>query len=426
MSTIIDVHAREILDSRGDPTVEAEVVLASGTSATAAVPSGASTGEHEALELRDNDPKRYGGKGVQDAVRNVNEIIGPRLEGFDAYDQVGVDDQLMELDGTDNKGQLGANAMLAVSLAVARVAARDQGLPLYRYLGGVMAHVLPVPMMNVLNGGAHASNNVDVQEFMVVPVGTDSFEEALRMGVEVFHALKKVLSKQGLATSVGDEGGFAPMLASNEAALEALMAGIAEAGYEAGQDVVIALDPAASEFWEDGTYLFKKGGGQRRSSAEMIELYRSWVDRYPIVSIEDGLAEDDWDGWLALTDALGNKIQIVGDDLFVTNVDRLVKGIDAGIANAILIKLNQIGTLSETLSCIDIAKRNGYGNIISHRSGETEDTFIADLAVATGAGQIKTGSASRTDRVAKYNQLLRIAEELGDAAMYPGRSLYRL
>ncbi|MEK6610034.1 MAG: phosphopyruvate hydratase [Gemmatimonadota bacterium] len=426
MSTIIDVHAREILDSRGDPTVEAEVVLASGTSATAAVPSGASTGEHEALELRDNDPKRYGGKGVQDAVRNVNEIIGPRLEGFDAYDQVGVDDQLMELDGTDNKGQLGANAMLAVSLAVARVAARDQGLPLYRYLGGVMAHVLPVPMMNVLNGGAHASNNVDVQEFMVVPVGTDSFEEALRMGVEVFHALKKVLSKQGLATSVGDEGGFAPMLASNEAALEALMAGIAEAGYEAGQDVVIALDPAASEFWEDGTYLFKKGGGQRRSSAEMIELYRSWVDRYPIVSIEDGLAEDDWDGWLALTDALGDKIQIVGDDLFVTNVDRLVKGIDAGIANAILIKLNQIGTLSETLSCIDIAKRNGYGNIISHRSGETEDTFIADLAVATGAGQIKTGSASRTDRVAKYNQLLRIAEELGDAAMYPGRSLYRL
>ena len=426
MSTIIDVHAREILDSRGNPTVEAEVVLASGTTATAAVPSGASTGEHEALELRDNDPKRYGGKGVQDAVRNVNEIIGPRLEGFDAYDQVGVDDQLMELDGTDNKGQLGANAMLAVSLAVARVAARDQGLPLYRYLGGVMAHVLPVPMMNVLNGGAHASNNVDVQEFMVVPVGTDSFEEALRMGVEVFHALKKVLSKQGLATSVGDEGGFAPMLASNEAALEALMAGIAEAGYEAGQDVVIALDPAASEFWEDGTYLFKKGGGQRRSSAEMIELYRSWVDRYPIVSIEDGLAEDDWDGWLALTDALGDKIQIVGDDLFVTNVDRLVKGIDAGIANAILIKLNQIGTLSETLSCIDIAKRNGYGNIISHRSGETEDTFIADLAVATGAGQIKTGSASRTDRVAKYNQLLRIAEELGDAAMYPGRSLYRL
>ncbi|MDP3775208.1 MAG: phosphopyruvate hydratase [Gemmatimonadales bacterium] len=426
MSTIIDVHAREILDSRGNPTVEAEVVLASGTSATAAVPSGASTGEHEALELRDNDPKRYGGKGVQDAVRNVNEIIGPRLEGFDAYDQVGVDDQLMELDGTDNKGHLGANAMLAVSLAVARVAARDQGLPLYRYLGGVMAHVLPVPMMNVLNGGAHASNNVDVQEFMVVPVGTDRFEEALRMGVEVFHALKKVLSKQGLSTSVGDEGGFAPMLTSNEAALEALVAGIAEAGYEAGQDVVIALDPAASEFWEDGTYVFKKGGGQRRSSAEMIELYRSWVDRYPIVSIEDGLAEDDWDGWLALTDALGDKIQIVGDDLFVTNVDRLVKGIDAGIANAILIKLNQIGTLSETLSCIDIAKRNGYGNIISHRSGETEDTFIADLAVATGAGQIKTGSASRTDRVAKYNQLLRIAEELGDAAMYPGRSLYRL
>ncbi|MDO8666249.1 MAG: phosphopyruvate hydratase, partial [Gemmatimonadales bacterium] len=293
MSTIIDGPAREILDSRGNPTVEAVIVLASGTLASAAVPSGASTGEHEALELRDNDPKRYGGKGVQDAVRNVNEVIGPRLEGFDSYDQVGVDDQLMELDGTDNKGHLGANAMLAVSLAVARVAARDQGLPLYRYLGGVMAHVLPVPMMNVLNGGAHASNNVVVQEFMVVPVGTDRFEEALRMGVEVFHALKKVLSKQGLSTSVGDEGGFAPMLTSNEAALEALMAGIAEAGYEAGRDVVIALDPAASEFWEDGAYLFKKGGGQRRSSAEMIELYRSWVDRYPIVSIEDGLAEDD-------------------------------------------------------------------------------------------------------------------------------------
>ncbi len=425
MSTIIDVHAREILDSRGNPTVEAEVVLASGTQATAAVPSGASTGEHEAIELRDNDPKRYGGKGVQDAVRNVNEIIGPRLEGADAYDQMAVDDQLLELDGTENKGQLGANAMLAVSLAVARAAARDQGLPLYRYLGGVMAHVLPVPMMNVLNGGAHASNNVDVQEFMIVPVGADRFDEALRMGVEVFHALKKVLAKQGLATSVGDEGGFAPRLTSNEAALEALMAGIAEAGYEAGQDVVIALDPAASEFCEDGTYVFKKSGGQRRTSAEMIAMYASWVDRYPIVSIEDGLAEDDWDGWLAMTDALGDKIQLVGDDLFVTNVDRLVKGIDGSVANAILIKLNQIGTLSETMACIDIAKRNGYGTIISHRSGETEDTFFADLAVATGAGQIKTGSASRTDRVAKYNQLLRISEELGDGAMYPGRTLYR-
>jgi enolase len=425
MSTIIDVHAREILDSRGNPTVEAEIVLASGAQATAAVPSGASTGEHEAIELRDNDPKRYGGKGVQDAVRNVNEIIGPRLEGFDAYDQVAVDDQLIELDGTDNKGRLGANAMLAVSMAVARAASRDQGVSLYRYLGGVMAHVLPVPMMNVLNGGAHASNNVDVQEFMIVPVGADGFEDALRMGVEVFHALKKVLAKQHLSTAVGDEGGFAPSLASNEAALDALMAGIGEAGYEAGQDVVIALDPAASEFYEDGAYLFKKGGGQRRTSAEMIELYRSWVERYPIVSIEDGLAEDDWDGWLALTDALGDKIQIVGDDLFVTNVDRLVKGIDGGVANAILVKLNQIGTLSETMTCIDIAKRNGYGTIISHRSGETEDTFIADLAVATGAGQIKTGSASRTDRVAKYNQLLRIAEELGDGAMYPGRALYQ-
>ncbi|MBI1723344.1 MAG: phosphopyruvate hydratase [Gemmatimonadetes bacterium] len=425
MSTIIDVHAREILDSRGNPTVEAEVVLASGTQAAAAVPSGASTGEHEALELRDNDPKRYGGKGVQDAVRNVNEIIGPRLEGFDAYDQVALDDQLLELDGTENKSQLGANAMLAVSMAVARAAAKDQGLPLYRYLGGVMAHVLPVPMMNVLNGGAHASNNVDVQEFMVVPVGTDRFEEALRMGVEVFHALKKVLSKQGLSTAVGDEGGFAPMLTSNEAALEALMSAVGEAGYAAGDDVVIALDVAASELWDDGKYVFKKSGGAVKTAAEMVALYESWVDRYPIVSIEDGLAEDDWEGWTGFTDALGEKIQLVGDDLFVTSVDRLVKGIDAGIANAILIKLNQIGTLSETMACIDIARRNGYGNIISHRSGETEDTFIADLAVATGAGQIKTGSASRTDRVAKYNQLLRIAEELGDAAMYPGRSLYR-
>jgi enolase len=426
MSTIIDVHAREILDSRGNPTVEAEVVLASGTAATAAVPSGASTGEHEALELRDGEEGRYGGKGVRDAVRNVNEVIGPRLEGADAYDQIGVDDQLLELDGTPNKSQLGANALLAVSLAVARAAAKDLDMPLYRYLGGVMAHVLPVPMMNVLNGGAHASNNVDVQEFMIVPVGADRFAEALRIGVEVFHALKKVLGKQGLATSVGDEGGFAPMLASNEAALEALLVAVKEAGYTAGEDVVFALDAAASELFHDGRYVFKKSGGSSRTAEEMIELYRSWVDKYPIVSIEDGLAEDDWEGWVKLTEALGDRIQIVGDDIFVTNMDRLARGVDEGVANAILIKLNQIGTLTETLECIDLAKRNGYASVISHRSGETEDTFIADLAVATGVGQIKTGSASRTDRVAKYNQLLRIAEELDDVAYYPGRSLYRL
>ena len=425
MSTIIDVHAREILDSRGNPTVEAEVVLASGTSASAAVPSGASTGEHEALELRDGEEGRYGGKGVRDAVRNVNEVIGPRLEGAEAEDQIGVDDQLLELDGTPNKSQLGANALLSVSMAVARAAAKDGGMPLYRYLGGVMAHVLPVPMMNVVNGGAHASNNVDVQEFMILPVGTDRFPEALRMGVEVFHALKKVLSKQGLTTAVGDEGGFAPTLPSNEAALEALLVAVKEAGYQAGEDVVFALDPAASEFYHDGKYVFKKSGGPARTSAEMIDLYKSWCDKYPIVSIEDGLAEDDWEGWAKLTEALGDRIQIVGDDIFVTNIDRLARGVDQGVANAILIKLNQIGTLTETLECIDLAKRSGYGNVISHRSGETEDTFIADLAVATGAGQIKTGSASRTDRVAKYNQLLRIAEELGDTAWYPGKSLYR-
>jgi enolase len=425
MSTIIEVHGREILDSRGNPTVEAEVVLSSGTVAMAAVPSGASTGEHEALELRDNDPKRYGGKGVLDAVRNVNETIGPRLEGMDAYDQIGVDDLLLEIDGTANKSSLGANAMLAVSMANARAAAKDQAIPLYRYLGGVMAHVLPVPMMNVLNGGAHASNNVDVQEFMIVPVGADSFEEALRIGVECFHALKKVLAKQGLSTSVGDEGGFAPTLKSNEAALESLLAAVEQAGYRPGEDVMIALDVAASELYSDGRYVFKKGGGATKTAEEMVALYGSWVDRYPIVSIEDGLAEDDWDGWAKLTEALGAKIQLVGDDIFVTNIERLARGIEQGIANAILIKLNQIGTLTETLQCIDLAKRSGYGNIISHRSGETEDAFIADLAVATGVGQIKTGSASRSDRVAKYNQLLRIAEELGGAGGYPGRALYR-
>jgi enolase len=424
MSTIIEIHGREILDSRGNPTVEAEVVLATGVSAKAAVPSGASTGEHEAVELRDNDAKRYGGKGVLEAVRNVNEVIGPRLEGFDAYDQVGIDEEMLELDGTENKSNLGANAILAVSMAVARAAAKDQGVALYRYLGGVMAHVLPVPMMNVLNGGAHASNNVDCQEFMVIPVGAENFADGLRIGVECFHALKKVLSKQGLSTSVGDEGGFAPNLASNEAALEALMAAVTEAGYEPGDDVVFAIDVAASGLFGGGSYTFKKGGGAKKSADEMIRLYEGWVDRYPIVSIEDGLAEDDWDGWSNLTKHLGDRVQLVGDDIFVTNVERLARGIEEDIGNAILIKLNQIGTLTETMSCIELAKRAGYGAIISHRSGETEDAFIADLAVATGVAQIKTGSASRSDRVAKYNQLLRIAEELGDTGTYPGRSLY--
>ena len=426
MSTIIEVHAREILDSRGNPTVETDVVLSSGAQGRAAVPSGASTGEHEALELRDGDTKRYGGKGVGEAVRNVNEVIGPRLEGMAAADQIAVDAEMMDLDGTPNKGKLGANAILSVSLAVARAAASDTGLPLYRYLGGPMARVLPVPMMNILNGGAHASNNVDCQEFMIVPIGAETFPEALRMGVETFHALKKVLSKKGLSTAVGDEGGFAPMLPSNEAALDAVMQAIEAAGYQPGKDLAIALDPAASEFYQDGEYVFKKGDGSRRTAAQMVDLYQQWVDRYPIVSIEDGLAENDWEGWALLTERLHDRVQLVGDDIFVTDVDLLGRGIEEGVANAILIKVNQIGTLTETLQCIELAKGSAYGVVISHRSGETEDTFIADLAVGSGAGQIKTGSASRTDRVAKYNQLLRIAEELGELAHYPGRDLYPL
>jgi enolase len=359
-------------------------------------------------------------------VRNVNEVIGPRLEGHAAEDQIAVDAEMMELDGTPNKSKLGANAMLAVSLAVARAAAEETGLPLYRYLGGPMARVLPVPMMNILNGGAHANNNVDAQEFMVAPIGADTFPDGLRMGVEVFHALKKVLGKRGLSTAVGDEGGFAPMLPSNEAALDAVMEAIRAAGYEPGRDLAICLDVAASELHEDGQYVFRKGDGTRRSAEEMIDLYQGWVDRYPVVSIEDGLHEDDWDGWSKLTDRLGDRVQLVGDDLFVTNVDRLGRGIEGNVGNAVLIKVNQIGTLTETLQCIELAKSSSYGVVISHRSGETEDTFIADLAVATGAGQIKTGSASRTDRVAKYNQLLRIAEELGDLGHYPGRDLYAL
>src|ERR1043166_7480399 len=426
MSTIIEIHAREILDSRGNPTVEADVVLSSGARGRAAVPSGASTGEHEAAELRDGDPKRYGGKGVLQAVRNVNEVLGPRLEGMDAADQLGVDGGPMEADGTPNKAKLGANAILAVSLAVAGAAAEDVGFPLYRYIGGPMARVLPVPMMNILNGGAHAGNNVDVQEFMVVPIGADNFPDALRIGVEVFHSLKKVLAGKGLSTAVGDEGGCAPTLPSNEAALDVIMQAIEAAGYQPGHDIAIALDPAASEFYENGSYVFKKGDGSRRSAEELVELYGAWVDRYPIVSIEDGLAEDDWDGWSRLTEKLQERVQLVGDDLFVTNVDRLGKGIEQGIANAVLIKLNQIGPLTETLQCIELAKGSSYGVVISHRSGETEDSFIADLAVATGAGQIKTGSASRSERIAKYNQLLRIAEELDDVAHYPGRDMYVL
>ena len=426
MSTIIEIHAREILDSRGNPTVEAEVTLASGASGRAAVPSGASTGEHEAVELRDGDAARYLGKGVLRAVENVNETIAPALVGMTATDQIEVDAAMMELDDTENKSKLGANAILAVSMAVARAAAEDCGLPLYKYLGGPMAHVLPVPLMNILNGGAHASNNVDAQEFMILPVGAESFPDALRMGVEVFHALKKVLTKQGLSTAVGDEGGFAPMLPSNEAALDAVIEAIQAAGFEPGQDIAIALDVAASELWTDGAYVFKKGDKSRWTAEQMVELYSGWVDRYPIVSIEDGLAENDWDGWHKLTDALGDRVQLVGDDLFVTNVDRLSDGIEKGVGNAVLVKVNQIGTLTETLQCIELAKSASYGVVISHRSGETEDTFIADLAVATGAGQIKTGSASRTDRTAKYNQLLRISEALGDSALYPGRELFGL
>ena len=424
MSTIIEVHAREIIDSRGNPTVEAEIVTASGARGRAAVPSGASTGEHEAVELRDGDAKRYGGKGVLKAVENVNKILGPRLEGMSVFEQIAIDAEMTDADGTPNKSKLGANAILAVSLAAARAAAAEVDMPLYRYLGGPMARVLPVPMMNILNGGAHSSNNVDVQEFMIVPVGADDFPEALRMGIEVFHALKQVLTAKKLSTAVGDEGGFAPMLPSNEAALDAVMAAIEKAGFKPGDDIAIALDPAASEFYQDGVYTFKKGDGSKRSAEEMVALYQAWCKKYPIVSIEDGLAENDWDGWKLLTDVLGDTCQLVGDDIFVTNVERLADGIEKGCANAVLIKVNQIGTLTETLQCIEMAQASAYGVVISHRSGETEDTFIADLAVATRAGQIKTGSASRTDRIAKYNQLLRIAEELGPVAHYPGAGIY--
>ncbi len=420
MSNIADIHAREVIDSRGNPTVEAEVTLADGSFGRAIVPSGASTGEHEAVELRDGAESRYSGKGVLKAVENVNGEIAEALANVDASDQRAIDQKMIELDGTENKGRLGANAILAVSMAVARAAADSYGLPLYRYLGGAGANVLPTPMMNILNGGAHADNNVDFQEFMVMPVGASSFSEALRWGVQVFHTLKGVLKKRGYNTAVGDEGGFAPSLKSNVEAIEVVLEAITQAGFKPGYDIAIALDPAASEFYQDGKYVFKKSDKSAKTSEDMVLFWAKWARDYPIVSLEDGLSEEDWEGWKSLTDQLGSKIQLVGDDIFVTNIKILGDGIDKGIANSILIKLNQIGTVSETLDAIDLARRNGYTSIISHRSGETEDTFIADLAVATGAGQIKTGSASRTDRIAKYNQLLRIEEELGDSARFLG------
>src|SRR2546429_847381 len=424
MSQIDRIHAREILDSRGNPTVEGDVILVSGERGRAAVPSGASTGEHEAVELRDGDPKRYGGKGVLKAVANVNDIIARELKGEDALDQRAIDQKLIELDATPNKSNLGANALLAVSMATARAAANLRQLPLYRYLGGEAANALPVPMMNIINGGAHADNNVDFQEFMIVPVGAGRFGEALRIGAEIFHTLKSVLKQKGYATSVGDEGGFAPNLKSNDEAIETIIEAIAQAGYKAGRDVLLALDPAASEFYDGQSYVFKKSDGRKYSSTEMISFWKDWANKYPIISIEDGMAENDWDGWKALTDELGERVQLVGDDLFVTNTRFLQKGIDLGAANSILIKVNQIGTLTETLNCIELAKSNGRTAVISHRSGETEDAFIADLAVATNAAQIKTGSLSRSDRIAKYNQLMRIEEELGEAARYPGWSAF--
>ena len=424
MSWIEHVLAREILDSRGNPTVEAEVTLADGEIGRAAVPSGASTGEHEAVELRDGDAKRYGGKGVLKAVNNVNEVIAPALEGFDALDQAEVDRALLDLDGTKTKSRLGANALLAVSLATARAAAQHVELPLYRYLGGPNSRTLPVPMMNIINGGAHADNNVDFQEFMIVPVGAPNFSEALRMGAEIFHALKSVLKKKGYATSVGDEGGFAPNLRSNEEAVETILESVNNAGYAAGSDCLLALDPAASEFYDGQAYVFKKSDKRKLNSEEMVNYWNTWCDQYPIVSIEDGMAENDWDGWKLLTDNLGARVQLVGDDLFVTNTEFLQKGIELGVANSILIKVNQIGTLTETLDCIELAQRHKRTAIISHRSGETEDPFIADLAVATNAGQIKTGSLSRTDRIAKYNQLLRIEEDLRGASRYPGLNAF--
>ena len=424
MSEIIDVFAREILDSRGNPTVEAEVILESGVLGRAAVPSGASTGKKEALELRDGEKSRYHGKGVCKAVLHVIDKIGPAIKGVDAAEQVLIDKIMLELDGTENKENLGANAILSVSLAVARAAAEDTALPLYRYIGGVGARELPVPLMNILNGGKHADNNLDLQEFMIVPAGTDSIAEAIRMGTEVFHTLKGVLQKKGYNTAVGDEGGFAPNLSSNEEAIQLILRGIEGAGYRPGEDIWIALDAASSEFYKDGRYILKGEGGGGRSSEDMISFYEGLVSRYPILSIEDGLSEEDWNGWRLLTSRLGKKIQLVGDDIFVTNVKLLGKGIREGIANSILIKVNQIGTLTETLDAVEMARRAGYTSVISHRSGETEDTTIADLSVACNTGQIKTGSLSRTDRMAKYNQLIRIEEELGETALFRGKRAF--
>lgn len=426
MAYIEDVVARQIIDSRGNPTVEVDVVLDNGIMGRAAVPSGASTGEHEAVELRDGDDDFFLGKSVTKAVDNVNTVIADELRGYEVLNQVDIDNMLIDLDGTPNKGKLGANAILGVSLACADAGANAQNMPLWRYVGGVNAKVLPLPMMNILNGGSHADNNVDLQEFMIMPSGAESFSEAIQIGSEVFHHLKKVLGKKGYNTAVGDEGGFAPNLKSNDEAVEVILQAIEQAGYVPEEDVLIALDPASSEFYntESGLYEFRWSDGSKKDSDAMVEFYADWVERYPIVSIEDGMAEDDWDGWKSMTDELGDKIQLVGDDLFVTNTDRLAEGIRKGIANSILIKVNQIGTLTETLDAIEMAHKNGYTAVISHRSGETEDTTIADLSVATNAGQIKTGSMSRTDRIAKYNQLLRIEELLGENAIFLGRDAF--
>ena len=424
MSAIIDIHAREILDSRGNPTVEADVVLQSGAFGRAAVPSGASTGVHEAVELRDGDKNRYMGKGVEQAVNHVNDEIFDALAGLDADDQILIDEEMIALDGTENKGKLGANAILAVSLAVAKAEAEEAGMPIYRYLGGTMARTLPVPMMNILNGGKHADNPIDVQEFMIAPIGAPSIKEAIRWGAEIFHTLKKNLKAAGQNTNVGDEGGFAPNLKTAEEALTFIVKAISDAGYKPGEDVFIALDAASSEFYENGKYEMK-GEGKSYTSAQMVEYYKGLCDKFPIFSIEDGMAEDDWEGWKMLTDTLGSRIQLVGDDLFVTNPKRLAMGIEKGVANSILIKVNQIGTLTETMRAVELAQRNKYTAVLSHRSGETEDSTIADIAVATNCGQIKTGSMSRTDRMAKYNQLIRIEEELGDMAVYAGRSILK-
>ena len=424
MSAIVDIVGREILDSRGNPTVECDVLLESGVMGRAAVPSGASTGSREAIELRDGDKKRYLGKGVLKAVEHINTEISEAVLGLDASEQAFLDKTLIDLDGTDNKSRLGANAMLAVSMAVARAAAEESGLPLYRYFGGMNGCQLPVPMMNVINGGAHANNNLDLQEFMIIPVGAPSFREALRWGAEVFHALKKIIHDKGMSVAVGDEGGFAPNVENHEAAIQLILQAIQDAGYTAGQDIVLGLDCASSEFFKDGQYVLDGEGGLKLSAAQWTDMLATWVDKYPIISIEDGMAEGDWDGWKLLTERLGDKVQLVGDDLFVTNTKILKEGIDKGIANSILIKINQIGTLSETFAAIEMAKRAGYTAVISHRSGETEDSTIADIAVGLNAGQIKTGSLSRSDRMAKYNQLLRIEEDLGDMAVYPGRDAF--